>query len=321
MRALVAILVFVLAACSPGASASAPATTGPTGGAIATPSAVPPASEEPIASSVASAFPTSAPITPTWTPLPMESVLVNTGVTVLVDRLNIREMPAVAAKSLGIVEVGDFLLVREDGPFVSEGYNWYQVTFLGKAGEPPVLGVDLTQIEGVRGWIATAKGSTPYVRQFNPRCPSTIDLASVEVMLGAERLACFGSNTLELSGTFGCGGCGGAAAGSFEPSWLAYPLNAYFLTQSPVTDRLGPFALRFGPDGPEAPNDASVVTVRGHFDDAAADTCKITVIDPLRPEGVDFVEVSHDAARIVCAQQFVVESIEVLGTETSFPFG
>lgn len=317
--AVLAILALVVAACGPGASV--PPASSPPGSAASTASAAPLSTGDPGSSSVGSTPPSSAPIMPTWTPLPVESVLVNAAVTVLVDRLNMRETPALKAKSLGIVEVGDFLLIREDGPFVSEGYSWYQATFLGKAGEPPVLGVDLAHTDGLSGWIAAAKGSAPYVRQLNPRCPPTIELASVEYMLGAELLACFGSNTIELSGTFGCSGCGGAAAGTFEPAWLAYPLNGNFITHYPVGDGLGPFAVRFAPAGPVAPPPGSVVRVRGHFNDPAAETCRISVIDPLRPTGDHFVDVSTAAARLVCAQQFVVESVDVLGTDPGFVFG
>jgi len=156
---------------------------------------------------------------------------------------------------------------------------------------------------------------------MKPRCPSTIDLASVQYLLGAELLACFGSNTIEVSGTFGCGGCGGAAAGIFEPSWLAYPLNGNFVTSYPIGDQRGPFAVRFSPAGPERPPEGSIVRMRGHFNDDAAATCSISLINPLRPDGTDFVPIASAAARLVCAQEFVVEAVEVLGIDPGFEPG
>lgn len=271
MRAMVAILVMgVLAACSSDPAASgalgtaAPAATSP----VASPGLD--ATGEPGDSVTGPVLPTGAPVDPGWTPRPAESILVNTAVSVLVDRLNIRSAPAVNAKSLGIVETGDFLLLLDDGPFANDGYTWYDAVFLGKASAPPPPGVDLVQSDGTRGWIAAAKGSTPYVRQLAPRCPSTIDITSVQYMLGAELLACFGSNTIEVSGTFGCSGCGGAVVGTFDPDWLANPINANFVTPYPVGDTLGPFAVRFSPTGPAAPPVGSIVSIRGHFDDAAA---------------------------------------------------
>jgi len=323
MRALVAILALVVAACGPGASLQPP--SGPPGTAVSTPSAPPDSaaspSESPGPSGLASAPPTSAPITPTWTPLPLESVLVNAAVTVLVDRLNVRETPAVKAKSIGIVEVGDVLFVREDGPVVNDGYTWYLATLLVKAGKPLPDGVDLAHADGLTGWIAASKASSPYVRQMNPRCPSTIDLGSVQYLLGAELLACFGSNAIEVSGTFGCGGCGGVAGGIFEPSWLAYPLNGYFVTPYPIGDQRGPFAVRFAPGGPEAPPEGSIVRIRGHFNDPAAATCAISLFDPLRPDSEEVVPIASAAARLVCAQQLVVETVENIGTDPGFELG
>ena len=74
----------------------------------------------------------------------------NAAVAVLVDRLNMRDAPAVKARSLGIVEAGDFLLIDGYGPFSGDGYTWYHAIFLGKAGEPPEVGVDLVHSDGMR---------------------------------------------------------------------------------------------------------------------------------------------------------------------------
>ena len=321
MRVLVAIVAIVVAACSSGPLATGPADTTASIGASPAASTAPDATAEPSVSVTGPVLPTSAPATPAGTPRPAESILLNAAVFVIVDRLNLREMPAVKAKSLGIVEAGDLLLIDDFGPFSNDGYAWYHAVFLSTSDEPPAFGVDLAHSDGKRGWIAAAKGSVPYVRQLKPRCPPAIDLANVQYMLGAELLACFGSTTIEVSGTFGCSGCGGAAAGIFEPDWLAYPLNANFLTVYPVGDGLGPFAVRFPPEGPAAPPPGSVVRIRGHFDDAAAGTCTISVIDPLHPDGDHFVTVPSAAAHLVCAQQFVVETVEVLGTDPGFVFG
>lgn len=190
------------------------------------------------------------------------------------------------------------------------------------AGEPPVDStVDVRWSDGVRGWVAVGQGDTSYVERLRPRCPPVIDLASIEHMVGAEVLECFGGNTIELTGTFGCSGCGGIRPGTFEPEWLASPLNFNLLTVFPVTDHVGPFVLHFPPSGPVAPPVASVIRVRGHFDDAAAASCTISVIDPLKPSGDDLVKIPAAAAKLACAQQFVVERVDVLGTDPGFIFG
>jgi hypothetical protein len=312
-----ALASFLIVGCSEpaGTSPSPPTATGSSGA-----SAVP-ASPETTTEPTGPILPTTGPTGPSWTPRPAEALLLNSAVYVLVDKLNVREKPTVDSKSLGVVARGDFLLVDVYGPFSHDGYTWYPAVFVASAGEPPVVGVDLSRSDGIRGWIAVAKGTLNYVQQLRPRCPATIDTASMQSMLGSELLACFGSNTIELTGTFGCGGCGGTTPGSYEPIWLAHPMNYNYLSVYPVGDRLGQFVLHFPPTMGEAPVAGSVIRVRGHFDDAAAATCQISVIDPLHPDPEHLVTIPSEAAQLVCAQQFVVEAVEVLGIDPGFVLG
>jgi hypothetical protein len=318
-----ALVIVLLVACStPGSSApsgSGAASATPTPQAVAT--AIPtgePASPGPSGPALATAGPTG----PSWTARPLSALLLDALVHVLVDRLNIRDEPSTGGKIVGLAERGDFLRIYDYGPISNGGYTWYAAVFLAPAGEPPIDSmVNVRDSDGIRGWIAVGPGNTSYVEQLRPRCPQAIDLASIEQLLGAELLGCFGRNSIELTGTFGCSGCGGARPGTFEPEWLAHPLNFNLLTVYPVADHVGPFVLHFPPDGPTAPPVASVVRVRGHFDDAAADTCAISVIDPLEPGGDALITIPAEAAHLACAQQFVVESVEVLGTDPGFTFG
>jgi len=265
-------------------------------------------------------LPTTEPTAASSTPRPAERLLLDSMVTVLVDRLNVRAKPTVDSKIVGVVEKGDFLLIEGYGPFSNDGYRWYQAVFLGLAGEPPVFGFDPHDFEGKRGWIAVAKGTTKYVERLRPRCPPAIDVHNVSSMLGSELLACFGSDTIELTGTFGCGGCGGARTGSYEPGWLAYPPTPNF-SAYPIGEVIGHFVLHFPPGGPGLPDGGSVIRVRGHFDDPASETCVISIEDPMHPGGESVVGLSSEAAHLVCAQQFVVESTEVLGMDPGFTFG
>ena len=243
-------------------------------------------------------------------------------VYLLVERLNVRALPTTDSESLGIVHTGDFLVIDGYGPFERDGYSWYHATFLAEGGEPPVSSlVDVRGSDGVRGWIAAAKGSIPFVQRLRPRCPATIELRTVQHLLGSELLACFGPTTIELTGTFGCGGCGGASSGSFEPGWLIEPVNGNFLTEYPVTDHVGPFAMRFPPAGPQQPPEGSIIRVRGHFDDPAATSCAISIFDPNEPDSHDLVAIPSQAAELVCAQQFVVEEVDIVGTDPGFSFG
>ena len=298
----------------------------PSGVTSAAPSAAqtPNSSIEPATSAPAGpVLPTTEPTGPSWTPRPAEALLLESIVSVSVDRLNVRAKPTIESKSLGVVKKGEFLYVDSFGPFSHDGYTWYHAGFVGRAGEAPVFGANVRGPQGVGGWIAVAKGDSPYVKRLRPRCPSVIDTASLQYMLGSERLACFGDNTIELTGTFGCGGCGGAVVGIFEPDWLAYPLNFNLLADYPVGDEVGNFGLRFAPDGPVtvAPPAGSVIRVRVHADDPGSATCAISVVDPLHPNGERLVAIPSEAAHLICAQELVVETMEVLGTDPGFIFG
>ena len=330
MRATLAlVLAGLVAAC---AAPTAPPST--TGMALASPvasgSAGPAAAESGEPTTVASTppsigpgLPTTEPTGPSWTPRPAEALLVGSAVRVLVDRLNVRAKPTVNSKSLGIVTRDNVLVIDSAGPFANEGYSWHHAILVAKNGKLPGLSEDLDREDAVRGWIAVAKGSTDYVRKLRPRCPAAIDLAGIQNMLGSELLACFGSNTIELTGTFGCGGCGGYAPGLSEPNWLAGVFTGNWLSIYPVEGHqlLVALLLHFPPGSVEAPAVASVIRVRGHFDDPAARTCEFSMVDPLRPMSDNLVPVDDGPAELACSQKFVVESYEVLGTDPGFPFG
>ena len=103
-----------------------------------------------------------------------------------------------------------------------------------------------------------------------------------------ERLACYGDRSITLEGVLGCGGCGGAVPGIFEPEWLASPMNYDLLSVDP-SEHLGPFMTYWSPDGPERPDAGSIVRITGHFDDPAAEGCRVAArrsgADGHRPGG------------------------------------
>jgi len=116
---------------------------------------------------------------------------------------------------------------------------------------------------------------------------------------------------ITLEGTFGCSGCAASVPGTFEPGWLAHPMNFGFLSVDPNA-RIGPFAMRFAPSGPPPPAVGQIVRVVGHFDDPAAGSCTISPGEP--PVPLDPL-----ATGLYCREQFVVESFEVTGTDPDFP--
>jgi hypothetical protein len=249
-------------------------------------------------------------------------------VQVRIAELNLRRHPTTSARRVEILERGDLLVVSPSdfviagyGPINSDGYTWYPVikidVFDGDGELDPLpthpipIGAEL-----VSGWIASDDGEGRFVRQVEPRCPTTTDLANVSGMLPAERLACFGAAPIVLEGTFGCGGCGGAVAGRFEPSWLASPQNFDFLSED-VSEGFGPLALRFRPSGPARPAAGSIIRVTVHVDDARSTRCTMAELG----EGESLIPVDAATAVLFCREQLVVDSYEVLGTDPDFTLG
>jgi len=156
--------------------------------------------------------------------------------------------------------------------------------------------------------MATGTEDTPFLIPVGARCPAVRDLLNVGNMLGSEQVACLGSESLTLEGVYGCEGCGGAVAGTFEPEWLASPLESGFLSTS-LVDPAAALSLHFAPAGPEPPAQRTRIRVRGHFSDDRSTTCRISELG----EGDAPVPVSNAAAEQWCRTKFVVESYEVIG--------
>ena len=319
MRRLIAgALALVLAACtSPSASVA------PTG--LASPGSSVAGSPLPSGSVPPSIAPSAEPSPSPEPPSAFQVLPPGSAIQVRVAELNLRRQPTTSARRVELLERGDLLVVSPSdgiiagyGPVTADGYTWYPVIkIFDDDGEldplptyPFVIGTEF-----VGGWIATDDRTDRYVRQLAPRCPTTVDLASVSGMLPAERLACFGA-PIVLEGTFGCGGCGGAIAGDFEPAWLASPMNFDFLSED-VTEQFGPLALRFRPAGPARPAAGSIIRVTAHVDDARSTRCSIKEAG----EGDSLLPVDPATAVLVCREQLVVDSYEVLGTDPDFTSG
>jgi hypothetical protein len=295
---------------------SGQASAAPVSNAVATPlppgsGSAPPASEAPESAA------------PTATALPPGSIPVlppGSAVEVRVSELNLRRNPSTSARRVELLKRGDLLVISPSepvsfgyGPIAADGYTWYPVMKIDGDELPPLPSLPIAiGAELVSGWIATDDGTDAFVRQVAPRCPTTVDLANVSGMLPAERIACFGA-PIVLEGTFGCGGCGGAVAGEFEPDWLASPLN-FDLLSVDVSQGFGPLGLRFRPAGPPRPEPGSIVRVSAHVDDERASRCRMS--EP--GEGGALVPIARETALYICREQLVVDSYEVLGTDPEF---
>ncbi|MEO8247039.1 MAG: hypothetical protein ABI622_07975 [Chloroflexota bacterium] len=236
---------------------------------------------------------------------------------VAVEVLRIRESPATDARLLDQLAAGQLVLIGPaavpDGPISGGGFAWYPVQRLGDLTELPALPGEVPT-DGVVGWAAAGDAEVAYLELVPERCPARpASLATVAAMLPWERLACFGSESLALDGVMGCPGCGGAAAGTFEPAWLAAPTGGIPISVDPAT-RIGPLAALLKPEGPAPPANGSIVRVTAHFDDPAAAGCVVAPGDP--PEPID----SRTAA-LYCRERMVVDTLEVTGTDPGFPTG
>lgn len=277
-----------------------------------------PASVAPSASAAVSASPNaSAP--PPVVAAPDSLIPPGSAVRVLIDGLRMRESPSTTAALVENLPVGRLLAVghsrnRGDfGPIEADGFAWYPVIVIPDATELPPLSAGPILLDATGyGWVAAGDGTEPYIQLVEPRCPvRPVTLAVVESMLPWEQLACFGAEPMTLEGTFGCGVCSGIFPGTFEPAWLAFPFSGAFLSGDPNA-RVGPFAMRFAPDGPAQPPHGRILRVGGHFDDPRALGCTVAPGEP--PVTLDAM-----AAELYCREQFVLESIEETGTDPDFP--
>ena len=319
MRTLIAAaLAVVLGACSTPPAAS------PTAAGLTT---APPSSEASFEPS-----PTVPPPSPSVAPSAAPSATPAIGaldvyppgaaVVVAVKELNLRRNPSTSAKRVVLLNRGDVLIISPSddisfgfGPVSRNGYTWYPVTVTGfKNGTLPALPASPSAATGepVWGWVAANDGETPFLLPLPPRCPDVVDLENVQGMLAAERLACFGG-PITLAGTYGCSGCGGTYVGTYKPLWLATPLNFDFLSLNPA-ERLGPLSLRFPPDGPARPAAGTRVSVVVHVDDSRSTKC--TMIDST---GADATTIDKRSAVLWCRERLVVEQLQTMGPDPSFP--
>ena len=319
---VVASLVLVVGACAgPAATGTPEATTAAT--ALAPIATAPDVTPLPtLVPSPTSPTPSATDPGPTVGPeiaYPAEVQYANQFVMkVLVSDLNVRAKPSTTGAKLGKAPKGALFLMS-DWPVKANGYTWYfgYQLVLAHPGVLPDLPDPVVNggYDGVlSGWLATGSEANPFLLPVAPRCPSTNDLQNLQAMLSSEVVGCFGTTSIELTGTYGCGGCGGLNPGTFTPAWLADPLGYSFLSIDP-SERIGPFAVHFPSDGPKAPADGSILKVTGHFNDAHASSCVIAPVD----ESGTPAPIAKSVATAHCDAQFVVDSFTVTGIDPRFP--
>jgi hypothetical protein len=229
----------------------------------------------------------------------------NSIVVVVVDALQLRDGPGLAAAVTGLGVAGEkYKVAGWFGPVERDGLDWYR---LG-----PAIGGDLD------AWAAGGSGADRYLEVVPPTCPVDPDFTTL-LTFGSEwdRLACFGDRSWTLEGTFSCGICDGTMAGDFEPFWLAWPLGGSFLWAE--YEAVGPLVMRTPEDSSvELPVPGSIVRVTGHFSDPASATCTVVTFIGEQATAVD-----QRTAELYCREQFVIDSIQVIGTDPNYtdPYG
>ena len=217
---------------------------------------------------------------------------------VVTTDLVVRSLPEISDASVidpVRIPIG-FLAYIVDGPVAADGYEWYRV-----APFPPCCS-DVVEDHPRFGWLAAAgKDGEPWIAPWQGDCPPPnwdgIILSSRFVML-----SCWGSADLSLEGTLQSCGPSGEPGG--EPAWLwAVPCA---LAGPEYGDLLaGGLALHFAPGvGPMA-RDGAKVSVIGHLDDPAADTCTEEPFPGTEPTHPDLV-------KLRCRLHFVVTEITEL---------
>lgn len=321
-RAPLLTVVLLISACggAPAASPTAAALASPTPGPSLSPLLPSPAPSEtpapsptpPVATQAATA--TQPPVT-----YPLELDFANQfAMRVNVTGLNVRAKPSTSSASLGHAVKGSIFLVR-DWPLQANGFSWYfgYQALIEANGTIPALPKTLEPgVDPQAGWLAAGTATSPFLVPIGARCPTVVNLVNVEAMLDSELLACFGSKAIVLQGTYGCGGCGGVPVGNGSPDWLADPL-AFGLLSVNASVRIGPLAVHFAPTGPQPPAVGSIVKVTVHLDDPRATTCRMSETN----DAGDAVAINDKVALAWCRAKLVVDSLDVLGTDPSFPLG
>jgi len=286
-------------------------------------------SGEPLGSSFAGASPgvthaTAPSDLPTPTPLQPLELQTNTAVRVIVAELNVREGPSLSTTRVATVDKQSVFVLVGYEPTLADGYVWWYVSQVANSidGELPPLPIRLHTSGPVAGYIATAKGPTPYVEALAPRCPTAWELANVAAMIGGERAHCSADKPVTVTGTMTCGPCEGIGPPqTYEPRWLADESLSWLPTAPNIEWQ--DLELKFPPelapggfagfDKPPVPY-GSIVRVVGHFNDPRSASCVVALYvddDTSHP-------VADSYAEQACRQEFVVESFEALGIDPDY---
>jgi hypothetical protein len=166
------------------------------------------------------------------------------------------------------------------GPVSADGYEWYEVI-------PANLDYLPTGYPG-SGWVAArSREGEPWIGAVDVACPDPSSLLDVVSLSELGTIACLGSETVTLEGTFA--GCMDTLDGTpiiFAQGWPFGTLCMVTPDGLRSDVLLNPGELIVRSDGSVALSDADIgsrVRVTGHFDDAAARSCSFAGDAPVPP--------------------------------------
>jgi hypothetical protein len=226
----------------------------------------------------ASLGPTDSP-EPTEVPSPTAvaiPVIPNRGIAfVTTDVLTFRAGPGESARAYGELGAGVRLFVigtpEEEGDL-----RWYRMAYISG---PIVSGFGLgtgceLQCGPDIGWAATPlTGEERRLSEGEADCPaSPMTVDQLATLAPLERLHCYGRQDITATGTLDSCFCEDQGSSVFEPAWLGSPPRRF------VDGFLG---LHVSPDsGLPLPEPESTIRFTGHFEDAAAPSCRVDFSDP-----------------------------------------
>jgi hypothetical protein len=263
-----------------------------------------------------STAPSSEPaLTPTPVPTPPPNPeLANRSIAdVQVDQLNLRVAGNESAEVLGQLRAGARVFTI-GAPEATGATYWYRVAVASGpySGEADAVCSGGSYCEPQIGWVASPITGDPWLETVDIGCPaSPMTIDQLESLMPLERLHCYGSADITVTGTITHPCCGFVGPVRYEPAWLALPGSSAYFNGTSVMFRTNPSSSL------EPPERGDVIEATAHHEDPASPSCR----QSLDPEYADNdIEVATTASAVLsCRTQLVVTDYEVVGTEDLGP--
>ncbi len=257
------------------------------------------------AASSASASPSASPTPPQAAVIPNRAIVAVAG-----DALDLRASASDSAAVKTTLPVDERLFVIGE-PTDAGDVRWYRVAMLRD--------LECTGSCDLIGYVATPReeAAEATLAEIDVDCPSSpMTDEDVVALNPLESLHCYGRNDIVVEGTIEHPCCSPPGPFIYRPEWLASPNAPAFMTA--VEAGLGNVFFRPHPDADlEVPERGDVVRATGHFEDPAATSCRVTVVEEAAADGVT----APDPARVIldCRATFVWTDYEVIGHEDLGP--